>query len=54
MDVREATKIVYDAVWADSSDPSKSYQNAAQALLNELRKRSGIADVLGPMQPLSH
>jgi len=42
MDLKEATKIVYDAVWSDPSDPSKTYQNAAQALLTELRKRSGI------------
>ena len=42
MDIREAAQIVYDAVWADTSDPSKTYQNAAQALLIELRRRSAI------------
>jgi hypothetical protein len=42
MDLKEATKIVYDAVWSDPSDPSKTYQNAAQALLTELCERSGI------------
>jgi hypothetical protein len=45
---------VYDAVWADPSDPGKTYQNAASALLTELRKRAGITAVLGPFQPLKH
>ena len=51
MDVKEAAQIVYDAVWADPSDPGKTYQNAASALLNELRKRAGITTVLGPSSP---
>jgi hypothetical protein len=42
--------VVYDAVWADPTDPSKTYQNAAQALLGELRRRSGIPQVFGPLQ----
>lgn len=54
IDLKEAAQIVYDAVWADSSDPSKTYQNAASALLSELRKRAGITAVLGPFQPLTH
>ncbi len=54
LDLKEAAQIVYDAVWADASDPSKTYQNAASALLTELRKRAGMATVLGPFQPLSH
>jgi len=37
MDVKDAAQIVYDAVWADPSDPSKTYTNAASALLTELR-----------------
>lgn len=52
MDVKEAAQVVYDAVWADPSDPTKTYQNAAQALLAELRKRSGITPVFGPLAPL--
>jgi hypothetical protein len=51
MEIREAAQIVYDAVWADPSDPGKTYENAAQALLGELRRRSGIPEVLGPLQP---
>lgn len=51
MDIREATQIIYDAVWADPSDPSKTYQNAAQALLTELRRRSGIMPIFGQLQP---
>ena len=51
MDLREAAQIVYDAVWADPSDPSKTYQNAAQALLTELRRRSGIMPIFGQLQP---
>jgi hypothetical protein len=54
MDLKEAAQIVYDAVWADSSDPNKTYQNAASALLTELRKRAGITAVRGPFQPLAH
>jgi hypothetical protein len=48
MDLKEAAQIIYDAVWADPSDPSKTYLNAASALLSELRKRSGVSSVLGP------
>ena len=44
MDLKEAAQIVYDAVWSDPSDPRKTYQNAAQALLTELCERSGITD----------
>jgi hypothetical protein len=54
MDLKEAAQIIYDAVWADPSDPSKTYQNAANALLSELRKRAGIATLLGPFQSLTH
>jgi hypothetical protein len=54
MDLKDAAQIIYDAVWADPSDPSKTYQNAASALLTELRKRAGMTTVLGPFQPLSH
>ena len=42
MDLKEAAQIVYDAVWADPSDSSRTYENAAHALLSELRKRSGV------------
>ena len=54
LDLKEGARIVYDAVWADASDPGKTYQNAANALLSELRKRAGMTTVLGPFQPLSH
>lgn len=54
IDLKEAAQIIYDAVWADPSDPGKTYQNAAGALLTELRKRAGINAVLGPFQPLEH
>jgi hypothetical protein len=54
IDLKEATQIVYDAVWADSSDPSKTYTNAANALLTELRKRSGVSSLLGPFHPLGN
>ena len=52
IDLKEAAQIVYDAVWADPSDPAKTYSNAASALLAELRKRSGVSSLLGPFQPL--
>jgi hypothetical protein len=54
MDLKEATQVIYNAVWSDQSDPSQSYQNAAQALLAELRKRGGVTLVLGSLQPLPH
>jgi hypothetical protein len=54
MDMIEATRVVYEAVWADPSDPTKTYQNAASAVLTELRKRAGISVVLGMHQPLTH
>jgi len=54
MDLKDASQIVYDAVWSDPSDPNKTYQNAAQALLLELRKRAGVKLALGPLQPLPH
>jgi hypothetical protein len=54
IDVSEAAQIVYDAVWADASDPSKTYQNAAAALLTELRKRAGVSAAMGPFQPIEH
>lgn len=54
IDLKEAAQIVYDAVWADASDPAKTYQNAASSLLAELRKRAGVSTVIGPFQPLSH
>jgi hypothetical protein len=53
IDSKEAAQLVYDAVWSDPSDPSKTYQNAAQALLNELRRRAGIPSILGPFQTLT-
>jgi hypothetical protein len=54
IDLKEAAQIVYDAVWADPSDPAKTYSNAASALLSELRKRSGVSSLLGPFQPLGN
>jgi hypothetical protein len=54
IDLKEAAQIVYDAVWADSSDPGKTYTNAASALLTELRKRAGVTTLMGPFQPLTH
>lgn len=53
MDLKEAAQIVYDAVWADPSDPTKTYENAAHSLLAELRRRSGVTQVFGLLQPLS-
>lgn len=54
IEVKEAAQLIYDAVWADPSDPTKTYLNAAQALLGELRKRAGISAVQGPLKPLAH
>ncbi len=54
IDLKEAAQVIYDAVWSDPSDPSKTYLNAAQAILTELRKRAGIGAVLGPLKPRPH
>ena len=54
IDLKDAAQVIYDAVWSDPADPSKTYQNAAQALLTELRKRAGVATLLGSLQPLPH
>ena len=54
MDVKEAAEVIYDAVWSDPSDPSKTYLNAAQAVLSELKRRSGTTQVFGPLEPLPH
>jgi hypothetical protein len=54
MDLKEATRVIYEAVWSEPADPSKTYHNAALALLAALRKRAGIATVLGTHQPLAH
>ncbi len=54
MDLKEAAQIIYDAVWADPSDPNKTYTNAASALLSELRKRTGVSSLLGPFHPLGN
>ena len=54
MDVKEAAQIVYAAAWADTSDPSKTYLNAAAAILSELRRRAGIGLLLGSNQPFAH
>jgi hypothetical protein len=52
MDLKEAAQIVYDAVWADPSDPNKTYENAARALLTELRKRSGVPQTFTLLRPV--
>jgi len=54
MDLKDATRIIYEAVWSEPADPSKTYHNAAQALLAALHKRAGISTVLGLHQPLAH
>ncbi len=54
IDTKEAAKIVYDAVWADTSDPNRTYYNAAAALISELRRRAGIGLLLGSNQPFAH
>ena len=52
MNLADAAKIIYDAVWADPTDPNKTYENAAAALLTELRKRAAIESPASPLSPL--
>lgn len=54
MDPKEAAKIIYDAVWADTSDPDQTYVNAAQALLHALRTRAGVPSTPGAPGKYSH
>ena len=54
IDLKEAAQVIYYAVWSDPSDPSKTYLNAAHAIISELRKRAGIGAVLGPLKPRTH
>lgn len=55
IDVREAAQIIYDAVWSDPSpgDPSRTYKNAAAAVLSEIHRRSNHG-LLGPFAPHGH
>ncbi len=56
MDLKEAAEIIYEAVWSDPTpgDPGRTYRNAAEALLVELRRRAGMTVVLSPMKPYTH
>jgi hypothetical protein len=56
MDIREAAQLIYEAVWSDPSpsDPSRTYQNAAQAVLGELRRRAGLSILFGAVPPYTH
>lgn len=56
MDVREAAQLIYEAVWSDPTpnDPSRTYQNAAQAILGELRRRAGLSMMFGAVPPYTH
>ncbi len=53
IDLNDATQIIYDAVWADPGNPGKTYQNAAQALIAEIRRRAGISAVMGTFKTLA-
>jgi hypothetical protein len=56
MDVREVAQLIYEAVWSDPTpaDPSHTYQNAAQAVLSELRRRAGLSILFGAAPPYTH
>ncbi len=54
IDPKEAAKIVYDAVWADPSDPNKTYSECGQRPAYGIMQRAGIGLLLGGIQPLSH
>jgi hypothetical protein len=53
MDLKETAQVIYDAVWSDPSDPSKTYHNAAQAVLAKLHRRAGISAMLESHQLLA-
>ena len=56
MDIREAAQLIYEAVWSDPtpSDPSRTYQNAALAVLGELRRRAGLSMLFNAVPPYTH
>jgi hypothetical protein len=56
LETRVAAQVIYEAVWADPTptDPTRTYQNAAQAILNELRRRAGLAMFMSTVQPYTH
>ena len=54
IDVKDAARIVYAVVWADTSAKNASYFNAATALITEIHKRAGIGLLLGSHQPMAH
>ncbi len=41
MEVKQVARIIYEAIWVDSCDPSKACQNVARALVSALCKPSG-------------
>jgi hypothetical protein len=53
VDLEETTRVIYDAVWSDPSEPSKTYHNAAQAVLAKLHRRAGISAMLESHRPLA-
>jgi len=53
IELKEAARIIYDAVWADPSNPDKTYENAANAMLCELRKRSGVPQTFALQPPIA-
>lgn len=56
IDLKEAAQIIYDAVWSDPTpgDPGRTYRNAAESLLLELRRRAGVTMVLASVKPYTH
>jgi len=56
IDLKEAAQIIYDAVWSDPTpgDPGRTYRNAAEALLLEVRRRAGVNMVLASVKPYTH
>jgi hypothetical protein len=56
IDVGEAAQLIYDAVWSDPSpsDPSRTYKNAAEAVLSEIRRRASLRLPAGSLAPYAH
>ena len=57
MDLKEATQMIYDAVWSDPSDPSKTYHNAAHAHsggIAQTRRHLGGTGIRFSLWPLSY
>ena len=54
MDLKEATQVIYDAVWSDPLIPARPTTMQPGLFLANYASGRGVSAVLGPLQPLPH